>query len=173
MLLLDVDVLVWVELEDDELVVLVSLTVVVVVRHSETGTWFTKIPPFTRQSAFTSDWDQATRSHCRWEHTRSTDPAHGPRGRTQGTRCTSWHDLRICEPNLEFQICMPQGHHVIGIHQKHSCDLSPLFMIAVPSVLKSTNSFLQSYGYESQSSFLCQTSLLHQWMSKTCWIFSG
>jgi len=60
-LLLDVDVLVWVELEDDELVVLVSLTVVVVVRHSETGTWFTKIPPFTRQSAFTSDWDQATR----------------------------------------------------------------------------------------------------------------
>ena len=60
-LILDVDVLVWVELEDDELVVLVSLAVVVVVRHSETGTWFTKIPPFTRQRAFTSDWDQATR----------------------------------------------------------------------------------------------------------------
>ena len=60
-LLLDVDVLVWVELEDDELVVLVSLSVVVVVRHSETGTWFTRIPPLTRHKALTSDWDQATR----------------------------------------------------------------------------------------------------------------
>ena len=58
-LLLDVDVLVWVELEDDELVVLVSLSVVVVVRHSETGTWFTRIPPLTRHKALTSDWDQA------------------------------------------------------------------------------------------------------------------